>query len=376
MSRPVRLRWFLLLALVAGLVNPAPVSAVESQPNPDLLRDQLARELPALWKLESLTVSPPSATEGEGPNRVVTQPFAAAISLTAATYAVDTQRGPFTLLRPVAERGMRKTLSGVVKSSLRDGNWVSRFGFQNGYVMDAIGQPIERFPGRTVVVGTPEAAKLVSELDEVIKQQVKAEAEQRQREKERMDQQVAQARADAERAAAERTVIDQRAAQLADLRRLISEGERQGRVAALEAALAGSDTSIRELAMDAALSGRDPIVANLALRNFFAQKKSLPVQLFATKENKDSELVLTNLGPLTLSIERFEPISGALEGRMGAPGYSITLPGSATGTLAQTELLVNTFGCSLQLRLSEVKTMDGILRCQTLPVLIARITLD
>ncbi|CAK0746906.1 hypothetical protein WCLP8_1760004 [uncultured Gammaproteobacteria bacterium] len=82
------------------------------------------------------------------------------------------------------------------------------------------------------------------------------------------------------------------------------------------------------------------------------------------------------MGPLTLTIANFDPAAGVMTGTLGAQGYSITQPASAFGTLSQTELSINTFGCALTVRLSEVQTLDGLYRCQTLPTLIARITLD
>ncbi len=359
----------------------------------DMLKDQLTRELPPLWHLESFALAAPAEpakapaesakTESAktesgkaGDDQTVIRSFTATISLTVATYALDRQRGAFTLLRPVADQGSRKTISGLVKSVRQDGGWVSHFGIQNGYVIGSMGQPIDRFPGRTLVVGSPEAVKLLADLDQIAKDESEAQAAGQHHLQDLLDQQIAVVKIEAQRIAADRALIDQRTAQLADLKRQISEGERGARIAALEAALNGKDASQRAMAFSAALSGRDPVVANLALRVFLFQKKTIPIQLFATRENKDSEAVVNNLGPLTLTIDRFDSLTGNLEGKLGAPGYSITLPGAAFGFLAQTELTINTYGCSLLLRLTEFETLDGSLRCQTLPPLLARITLD
>ena len=370
-----------ILTLVVGSGTTATPGASQSLPTADGLRDQLARELPALWRLESFTLAPPTTDGKEGAaketgDKTIVQPFTAVVGLAAATYAVDSQRGPFTLLRPVAEQGTRKTLSGLVKSTPRDGAWTSRFGIRNGFVIDNIGLPIDRFPGRTAVLGTTATTELLNDLEQGAKRKAEAEAENIRQQREALDLQLAAVKADAQRIAADRALIDQRAAALADLKRQLLDGERPARIAALEAALNGKDPSLRAMAFATAFSGRDALVANLALRALLTQKKALPIQLFATRENKDSETVLNNLGPLGLTIERFDPLTGVLEGKMGAPGYSITLPGGAVGTLTQTELTINTYGCTLQLRLSDMATLDGIYRCQTLPTLIARITLD
>ncbi|MEI6558874.1 MAG: hypothetical protein WCO00_10750 [Rhodospirillaceae bacterium] len=368
-----------LLLAVACAVIAGPATA-QSLPPLDVQRDQLTRELPPLWHLETFspgTPQPGEAAAKDAPDRPVVQAFTAVVSLSVSTFTIDSQRGPFTLLRAVAEQGTRKTLSGLIKSTRREGGgWTVRVGIQNIFVLDNIGQPADRFQGRTAIVGSPEAAKLLGDLEQTAKQQNEAEAQRQRRQQEQLDQQLSVVKAEAQRIAADHALVDQRAAALASVKRQLLEGERPARIAAYEAAMKSDDVSVRAMALSAALTGRDTLVANLALRHTLVGKKSLPVQLFATRENKDSETVLNNLGPLTLTIERFDGASGAIEGKMGAPGYSIALPGSATGYLAQTELTVNTYGCSLQLRLSEVETLDGVFRCQTLPALIARITLD
>ena len=184
------------------------------------------------------------------------------------------------------------------------------------------------------------------------------------------------AKAEAERADQERRRIEARVARITDLRGRLTGSDRASRIAAYEAALGGNDTALRQMAIEAALRSGDPVLANLALKDWLARKKALPVLLYATKEDPNSETVLQNLGPLTLEIDSFTPVDGALAGRMGAPGYSIARPSAAVGTLARTELTVNAYGCVLSLRLTEHQTLDGLFRCQTLPTLIARVTLD
>lgn len=174
----------------------------------------------------------------------------------------------------------------------------------------------------------------------------------------------------------QRRAVDARSRQINDLRTRLSAGERAQRVATYEAALGGNDVALRQIAMEAALQGRDPILANLALRDWLSRRRTVPVQLFATKEEPASETVLRNIGPLTLELEAFNATSGAFTGTLGAPGYDVTQPSPVIGALARTELTANARGCALTLRLTEHQTMDGLLRCQTLPALIARVTVD
>ncbi len=372
------------LAIWAGCTVFAVPCMADAMPPLDLQRDQITRELPQLWRLETFSPGQPQTNEAatkdatgkDTPERPVIQPFTAVVSLTAPTYTIESQRGPYTLLRPVADQGVRKTIAGLIKATRREGGgWAVRVGIQNSYVLDNIGQPADRFQGRTAVIGTPEATKLVAELEQSAKQQAEAEAQRQRRQQEQLELQLSVVKAEAQRIAADHALIDQRAAALAAVKRQLMEGERPARIAAFEAALKSEDVSVRAMALSAALSGRDAVVANLALRKFFTGKKSLPVQLFATREYKDSDAVLNNLGPLTLVIDRYDSVAGTIEGKLGASGYPALL-GSASGYLAQTEMSINTYGCALQLRLSDVETLDGVLRCQTLPTLIARITLD
>lgn len=167
---------------------------------------------------------------------------------------------------------------------------------------------------------------------------------------------------------------DRRAA-LDRLRAAILGKDRARRIAALETALRGDDVAAREWAREAALESRDPILSHLVLRDWLARQRTIPVQLFATKEDSGSVTVLRNLGPLSVTLESFDVANGAVVATMGATGYGVTNPSTAVGSLAQTTLTLNTFGCQLALALTERRTLDGVLRCQTLPTLVARVVL-
>ncbi len=352
-----------------------PATAVPAETIPDsLLRSRIEALLPAPWRIESLTVEPLAAPPS--PETRVAARVTATVVLGGPTYLVDSREGPVTFLRPAAEAGLTKNWVATALAARGPGGWTVALTPQSPGLLDGIGKPASELPGRTVVLGTPEAKSLREQLDRDAAQRLAEDTERRRREEERLAQQTAAAKAEAARAETERRAIETRIAQVADLRGKLSGPDRAARLAAFEAALGGNDPALRQTAMDAALQSRDPVVANLALKDWIARHRAVPVQLYATKEDPSSEVVVQNLGPMTLEIDGFSPVNGALAGKLGAPGYSIARPSSIVGTLAQTELAVNSFGCALTLRLAEHRTLDGLLRCQTLPTLIARITLD
>lgn len=160
------------------------------------------------------------------------------------------------------------------------------------------------------------------------------------------------------------------------LRAVILGSDRAARMAAFEAALTGGDPALRKVAVELAFDSRDPVLAHLALRDWLSRTKEAPVQLFATKEEPGSVSVLQNLGPLSLKIHAFDPAAGAVSGHLSAPGYDVSRDGAAAGTLAQTTLIFNTFGCQLALQLSDQRMLDGLYRCRSLPALLARIAPD
>lgn len=167
-----------------------------------------------------------------------------------------------------------------------------------------------------------------------------------------------------------------RRAQIEGVRAAVLGADRARRVAAFEAATAGNDPALRRAAFDAALESRDPTLGALALRQWLARAPATPVLLYALKEEAGSAAVLQNLGPLTFTPQSLDIASGAVVGRLSAPGYEISRDGAAAGTLAQTTLTINTYACQLALQLTEHRTLDGLYRCRSLPALAARIVLD
>ncbi|MBP2301942.1 hypothetical protein [Azospirillum picis] len=338
--------WFAAAAEAAGPSDDGTTPFTNSA-----IRTQVERLVPPPWRVESVAVEPlPAPPAPATPtSRTQAEPQAVArvtarVVLGAPTYLVEARDGPVTVLRPAAEPGLVKSWIATALATRADGGWTLALAPQNPEVLDGIGRPAAELPGRIVMAGTPEAKSMRDQID----------------------------RDSAQRAAEEAA----RAAQITELRGRMTGPDRAVRLAAFEAALGGNDPALRQLAMEAALQSRDAVLANLALKDWIARRRAIPVQLYATKEDPGSEAVVRNMGPMTLEVDGFTPVNGALAGKLGAPGYSIARPSSIAGTLAQTELAVNSFGCALTLRLTAHQTLDGLLRCQTLPTLIARITLD
>lgn len=360
-ARTVR-GWLLALALPLGLGAAGPAPAQETVPDAvtapppvsaDAVRQDVARRIPDPWTVEEVTIRP------AGPDGTATAVFVR-VRLSQPTFALERQTGEVAFLRPVADAGTEKVLIGTVSAGA--GLAVT---FDNADVLDSLGRPASQLPGRTVVAGTPEATALAEQM---------AAAAARKREAD--EQTTDTALAETERMAQQMRLIEARTRQMDTVRARLQGGEAAARLAAFEAAVGGDDIPLRQFALETAFAGRDPSLLNLALRDWLGRKRSVPVQLYATREEPASENVLRNLGPLTLEIQAFNAVSGNLTGRLGAPGYNITMPSAASGYLAQNELMVNSFGCTLTLRLTEHRTFDGLYRCQTLPALVARIVLD
>ncbi|MCW2235890.1 hypothetical protein [Azospirillum canadense] len=367
------------MALAAGL--PSSAAAAAEFPA-DQVRAEIARLVPPPWIVEEVTVAPmpAPAPEGkpagkEGDSRVAAR-IGAKLKLAKPTYLIDAREGPFTFIRPATAPDLEKTLTATAVATRGATGWTARIELQNPEVMEGVGKPADELPGLTVLSGSDNARAAREQLDRDARQRVAEEQARRRREEELLAEQAATAKAESERLDAARKQVEARTAQVADLRVKLLGADRPARIAAYEAALGGNDPALRQMAAEAALQSRDPVLANLALKDWLARRKALPVQLYATKEDGNSETVLNNLGPLTLEVESFNPVTGALAGRLGAPGYSIAKPSAAVGALAQAELAVNGYGCALTLRLTEHRTMDGLFRCQTLPTLIARVTVD
>lgn len=371
--------WRFAMALAAGLPSSA---AVAAEFPADQVQAEIARLVPPPWIVEEVTVAPmpAPAPEGkpagkEGDSRVAAR-IGAKLKLAKPTYLIDAREGPFTFIRPATAPDLEKTLTAIAVATRGATGWTARIELQNPEVMEGVGKPADELPGLTVLSGSDNARAAREQLDRDARQRVAEEQDRRRREEELLAEQAATAKAEAERLDAARKQVEARTTQVTDLRAKLLGADRPARIAAYEAALGGNDPALRQMAVEAALQSRDPVLANLALKDWIARRKAVPVQLYATKEDGNSETVLNNLGPLTLEVESFNPVTGALAGRLGAPGYSIAKPSAAVGALAQTELAVNGYGCALTLRLTEHRTMDGLFRCQTLPTLIARVTVD
>lgn len=402
MVRPADRRFAAVLALaltVGGTVGlTAPVHAIaqtqtQSQSTDpatlaaaaeEAIRNDLGRLVPPLWRVESVTldVTPPAAPakdkdrDAKAADPRVSAKVTLGLALGKPTFLFDSRDGTVTFLRPVADAGLEKTLTAKAVATRGANGWTVRFTAQNPDVLDGLGKPLDEWPGQPVVLGTPDAQAARERLEREAQQRAAEDAARRARDEAWLAQSEASAKIAAERAEKERAAAETRAAQITEVRAKLLGPDRAVKIATFEAALGGNDPALRQVASEAALQSRDPILANLALKDWVARRSSAPVQLFATKEDAGSEAALQNLGPFTVEFDGFTRINGTIAGRMGAPGHAVAKMSTIIGSLAQTELTLSSSGCTLSLRLSEHQTLDGLLRCQTLPALIARITLD
>jgi len=349
-------------ALGLGLTFAGPWSAAAEPLSTDAVRQEIARRVPPSWQVGAVTLEPAeSGRAAPGPVRL-----SARVALAKPTFLVDGREGPYTFVRPAAEAGLEKVLTGTATfGKAKDGTVTAKVEFDNADILDSLGKPAEELPGRPVVAGSEEAQRARAALESETKQRVADEQARRQREEDLLVEQQATAQ-----------TVEARIALMNEVRARLTSTDRATRIATYEAVLGGDDLALRQIAVEAALQSRDAVLANLALKDWISRHKTIPVLLYATKEDPNSETVLRNLGPLSIEVDSFTGVNGTLQGKMGAAGYSVVMPAAATGTLAQTELTVNTQGCTLTLRLTEHRTLDGLYRCQTLPTLVARVTVD
>lgn len=373
--------WIVRLALAALMVMVASVSLrAQDSPTPEQLRDaftrQVAAHLAPVWRLADVTLEAADAVDtveagepanagGPGDAATLRLRLAATFALTETLYVGDGTDGPVQFIRPYAEAGVEKTLPGSGLATRQGEVWHMRFAmpYPEGLMMP--GGPRGAFMGRTLVRGSAEEAAYLAQRQAELSAQFQAEAAAQD-----VNLQVRRT----ENTALEQQMLE-RARGLAMLGERLAGRERAERLAALEAGLASLDGAARMLAFESALGGDDPAAITLALRHYFLHVRILPVVLFATQEEPVSAEAIHRIGPFQLAVDRLNVTTGVVEGRMGASGFPTTQPSEARGTLNQSELTLASSGCTLNLRLTEHRTLDGLLRCLNMPALIARIAL-
>jgi hypothetical protein len=352
--------WWAAKAAVAGWVLLS-AGAVLAGPVEDAVRVELLRHVPGFWRIDKVTAEPVFGGRAR---------FEARLKLDTDTYLADGRAGPVTFVRKGASSGTEKVVFGTV-AELKAGTGkafrVDAAGIAD--LLEPLGKPMDALPGRPVLAEGEEgkAARAAAEAED---------AKRLEAEKARAARQAAADTATAAADEAERKAVEARSRRLSAFTDKLASRDAAERIAAFETALAGEDAALRRLAVTTALQGRDPVLASMALRDRLVRHKTVPVQLFATREDRNSETVLANLGPLILTVDAVDAATGNLTGSMGAAGYGVTQTSSAAGTVTAGELIVNTYGCSLLLRLTDGRSLDGLYRCQTLPVLAARVALD
>lgn len=356
----------LVLGIVLGAVA-MPVGALAG-PVEDAAHVEVLRHLPAYWQVENVKAGTPFAGR---------TPLEIKVRLDVPVFVTDARIGGVTFVRPGAAPGLEKTLYGAateVKSG--PGRAIRVDLLPLGDVLDAAGKPLEALPGRIVLADSEEGRTLRATLEADDGKALTNEKERRAREEERLAAQTAADKAKAIADEAERKALEARTKKLAAISERLAGRDAAARLAAVESALAGDDATIRQLAVATALQSKDPVLAGLAIKDWLARHKTIPVQLFATKEDRNSADVLANLGPLTLTVDSVDRATGNLTATLGAPGYGVAQPSAAVGGVTRSDLTLNTYGCTLQLHLSDQRTLEGLYRCQTLATLAARIALD
>jgi len=335
---------------------------IGAAPLDDSIRVEISRRVPGWWRVERVTIGKPRGIAAEEPGAA--SRFEAEARLIAPTFTPELRVGAETLARRVGEPGTVKLLTGEVKVPRGGGIEVTL----DASLLDSLGKPETALPGRVVAVDGETGRALVVSISERERARERAADELRA---------IVSAAETAETKAADtvKAAIDARAKRLTELTDRLNSRDRAERLAAYAEANADPDPTRRSLVSETALKSRDPVLAGAAARDWLTRHKTIPVLLYAVKEEPDSDAVSRNIGPLKLSIGEIDA-SGGITGTLSAPGYGVTRDGAAGGLLTRTDLSVVTFGCALNLRLTEQRTLDGVYRCQTLPPLAARVVLD
>lgn len=358
MARPGWL--FATLALAWATVSSPSVAASLD----DSVRNEVSRRVPAWWRVDRVTIGDPRALASS--ENGASSRFGAEVRLSAPTFSPELRAGAETFVRRAGDPGMVKAVSGEVRMS-RSGRIEVTLD-ESLSLLDSLGKPESALPGRVVSIDGEEGKALLASIPE--------RERARGRAVEEAGAAVAAAdAAEAKAAEAIKAAIDAGTKRLGDLIDRLNSRERAERLAAYREVSADPDPARRALAAEAALKSRDPIMTGLALRDWLTRRETVSVLLYAVKEEPESVNVIHNIGPLKLSISEIDA-SGGITGALSAPGYAVTRDAAAGGGLTRDDLQIVTFGCSLDLRLTERRTLDGVYRCQTLPPLAARVVLD
>ncbi|MCB4821560.1 hypothetical protein [Roseicella aerolata] len=439
---PGRLLPAALLAL--ALLTGHPLGAQEAPADPGavtaaLLQQELAVRLPSPWRLAELRLEA-QADLGSAAAPEIHSRLLAMLALALPTFEPAGREGEITFARPVAPEGYRRAVQGLAISTRRDGRWETRITLEPDSALAVPGLPAAALPGRVVMLGSEEEARLraaraaadeaghaaalaaqrraaalateqgVAEAEAAARRQAaaarvlaeEARAAEARRQEAEEARRLAEARRDAaealeaavlREAAAQRMVIEARARQIAELRTRFA-GDRNTRLAALDQAMRSGDPAIRALGFEAALASQDAAAIGLALRLTLVQKPELQVVTFAPAVvgpgQGNPQEVVASLSGFAIVLEDINPATGSFTGMARLGGGTAR----ATGALGRSEMTVALRpagpgqpllvggvaqeACSLALRLSEVRTLDGLFGCtaKETPRLIARIALD
>lgn len=137
-------------------------------------------DLPHPWTVSSFAVEA-SENVGTKVEPLVKNRFKAKLLLNEETFYKGHQEGDIILLRAAVAKGERRELYGVATSVQKAGSWQTAFEFENNPFTDT-GNARSSYPGRSIVIGSPEEAALRAQEAEADRQRElaeKAAAEQR-----------------------------------------------------------------------------------------------------------------------------------------------------------------------------------------------------
>jgi hypothetical protein len=195
-------------------------------PDAELLKSNLATELPAYWLVTDVRIEA-SANYGDEVDPLFRQRAVATIEPGVDLFVEAKQADGVIFLRPETATGERRQLFLLATSALHAGTWRPQFERQSDPVRQG-GMPRESFPGVTIVEGSAEEEAFFSRKEAEAQRQHRAELARIEREKEE-----ALAQEAAEAALAEQRGEQESAARLAEIER---QKEIDAAAAAAEAA--------------------------------------------------------------------------------------------------------------------------------------------
>ena len=151
----VQTPWTLAVILCITLgISPVKAATISEPPGDDEINLAIAETLPGYWGLHSSILTGPvdygNAIEPDWRWR-----FETVITPKEPLFFEGEKRDNVVLLQPTLAPDSQETLYGIVRATFHAGNWNIEIGHEN-QPFDSRGLPASFFPGRTIVIGSPE----------------------------------------------------------------------------------------------------------------------------------------------------------------------------------------------------------------------------